>query len=332
MDRDEVLSEAEVEALMEGADAGDGDGHKAGTTAPDEIYDYDFTGREHIVRGRMPVLDLVNERFAQRFQQALHNKLQRTAEISAEPLRTVKYAEYVNSLGVSASLSRVSMRQLKGNAMVVLEAGLVGTIVDLFFGGTGQCEEVTEAREFSATEQRVIQLLLEQLVIDLQAAWAAVMTIDFEHLETGIDLQFTSIAGANDPLVVCAFQVGMDETNGTFHIALPLAVLEPITDLLDGGLHKEQSGSEQFLLRQLKKNLQRASVEVHATLLETELRLRDVLDLKAGDVIPVKIPDQVTLLAEGVPMFRGRFGIHNDKNAVKVTMRMEDPDNSQGDQ
>ena len=327
MDDNEILSEAEVDALMGGAER---DNEDAVHAQADAVIDYDFTGQDHIVRGRMPVLELVNERFAQHFQQGLFSKLQHTAEISPAPLSTVRFSEFVNSLGVSASLNSVSIKQLQGPALLVLEARLVSALVDLFFGGDGTCTEVAEEHEFSATERRVIQLLLEQLVLDLQAAWAPVMALDFEKLETGVDLQFTHIAGAKDPLVVCSFDVELESGNSAFHIALPMSLLEPVSELLDGGLQQDKSGNEQQLLNQLKKNLQLAGVVMHATLLESELRLRDVLDLKAGDVIPVTMPEQVTLLAEGVPMFHGHFGIHDGKNSVKVTTRIEDSDNSQG--
>lgn len=328
MDNNEVLSEAEVDALMEGAD---GNESAAGSAAPGEVVEYDFTAQDHIVRGRMPVLERINERFAQNFQQGLYSQLQRTAEISAAPLRNVRFAEFVNSLEVPASLNSISMRQLQGSALLVLEAGLIDAIVDLFFGGSGHCQGSAKAREFSATEQRVIQLLLEKLVVDLQAAWAPVMAIDFENLETGIDLQFASPAGANDVLVVCSFHVDLEGVNGAFHIALPMSALDPISDLLDGGLQNNQSGSQQQLLDQLKRNLQQASVGMSAILLETELKLREVLDLKVGDVIPVEIPEQATLYTEGVAMFCGHFGIHNGKNSVKVTMRTQDPEKSQRD-
>ena len=171
----DFLSQEEVDALLKGV-TGEADEapaeEEAGTVKP-----YDLGRQERIVRGRMPTMELINERFARLLRIGLFNYMHRSTEISVGPIRVQKYSEFIRNLVVPTNLNLVKMKPLRGTALVVYEPRLVFTVVDNFFGGNGKYHTRIEGREFTPTEMRVIQLLLKQTFADLVEAWAPVMPV-----------------------------------------------------------------------------------------------------------------------------------------------------------
>ncbi len=187
MSDDKILDQDEIDALIHGVDTG-----AVNTTpepGPDEVRNYDFNNQMRIVRGRMPTLEMINERFARLFRVSLYNLLRRTAEISVQAIQVKKFSEYVHTLHVPTSLNMVKMNPLRGTALVVLEPKLVFATVDNFFGGTGRHAKI-EGREFTATEQRIIHMVLRSVFSDLHEAWSHVAPIDLEFVQSEINPHF----------------------------------------------------------------------------------------------------------------------------------------------
>jgi flagellar motor switch protein FliM len=326
METDEILSEEEVDALMDGVASGEVD---TGTGAPPGVaVPYDLTNQDRIVRGRLPVLEKINERFGGYLQNGLEQMLQRPVEVSVEGLQTVRIADYIHSLGVPVSLNLVAVDSLPGEALVVFDPALVSMVVDIYFGGSGQPHGLVVGREFTPTEIRVSQLVLNQVFHDLKDAWEPVLTASFRHLRSEVNPQYSSLASSREMLVISSFRLEAGETGGEFHVGFPFPMLEPVRGLLDGGQQKGRQDNEERWLQAMKQKLQEANVQIFGRVAETELALRDVFNLKAGDVITVTAPEEVTLLVGDRPVLQGRFGLHKGRNAVRVTGRFDDPEKS----
>lgn len=326
METEKLLSDEEVDALMDGVSAGDvGTGSQlpAGVVVP-----YDLTNQDRIVRGRMPVLESIHERFVRYLQTGMESMVQCPVEVLAEGMHTVKVADYVHSLGVPVSLNFLDVDPLPGEALVIFDPVLVFTVVDLYFGGDGKPRGLVAGRDFTPTETRVTQLVLNQIFQDLKHAWEPVLSVEFKHLRSEANPQFSSIASSREMLVISSFRLELGDVGGEFQVGLPLSMLEPIRGLLDGGQQKSKQDTEERRLQALQQKLQEADVEMFGTVAETELTLRDVFNLKAGDVIPVTLPERVTLQAGSRPLFHGTFGVSQGHNAVKITGRINDPEES----
>lgn len=172
MSNQDVLSQDEIDALLHGVDSGAVATEDA--VAPGEARSYDFANQVRIVRGRMPTLEMINERFARLFRTSLFNLLRRTPEIAVSPVELMKFSEYVHSLHVPTSLNIVRMQPLRGVGLVVLDPKLVFATVDNFFGGNGRFTKI-EGRDFTATETRVIHMLLKHVFADLKEAWSSTL-------------------------------------------------------------------------------------------------------------------------------------------------------------
>jgi flagellar motor switch protein FliM len=314
----ELLSQDEIDALLHGVDSGAVDTTPA-PPAPGEARSFDFTTQERIVRGRMPTLEMINERFARLFRISLFNMLRRTPEMAVLGLETSKFSEYTHSLYVPTSLNVVRIKPLRGTALFIFEPKLVFTVVDNFFGGDGRFAAKIEGREFTPTENRVIQMLLAQAFDDMKEAWSPVLPLEFEFLQSEVNPHFANIVSPSEIVVVSRFKIDLDGGGGHLHVTLPYSMIEPMREQLDAGLQSDRVERDERWAITLREEIQSAEVEVETQLAQARIALRDLMALKAGDVIPITLPKSLELCVDQLPLFRGQFGIHNGNNAVRIT-------------
>jgi len=311
----DLLSQDEIDALLHGVDDGD--------IEPEEDIDeagvksYDLTSNDRIVRGRMPTLEMINERFARYTRISMFNFLRRSADVASGGVQIMKFGEYVHTLYVPTSLNLVKMRPLRGTALFIMDAKLVFKLVDNFFGGDGRHAKI-EGREFTPTEVRVVQLVLSQIFSDMIEAWQPVMELEFEYVGSEVNPAMANIVSPSEVVVVSTFHIELDGGGGDFHMTIPYSMIEPIREVLDAGVQSDIDDIDERWTQSLREDIMDARVPVHGTLVEREITLREVADLKAGDVIPVDMPEEFILEANGIPVFRGKMGISNENLAVKI--------------
>ena len=312
----DVLSQDEIDALLHGVDGGDVD-----TEA--EVDDgsargYDFNSQERIVRGRLPTLEMINERFARNFRISLFNLLRRNAELSVSGVQMLKFAEYVHSLYVPTSLNLVRVKPLRGTALFVIDPKLVFVVVDNYFGGEGRFYNKIEGRDFTPTEQRIIQMLLEQAFVDMAKAWEPVTKLDFTYQSSEVNPHLANIVSPSEVVVVSTFRIDLEGGGGDLHVTMPYSMIEPIRDLLDAGVQSDVTEVDDRWVGSLRNEIFEAEIEVKANLVETQMNIGDVNKLQLGDVIPFEMPEKVILESKGIPLFRGKMGLSNGKVSIKV--------------
>lgn len=311
----DLLSQDEIDALLHGVD--DGDIDTDADLEPGAVKAYDLTSQDRIVRGRMPTLEMINERFARYTRISMFNMLRRTADVSVGGIQIQKFGEYVHTLYVPTSLNMVKFRPLRGTALIILDAKLVFKLVDNFFGGDGRHAKI-EGREFTPTELRVVQMVLNQGFIDLSEAWKAVMPINFEYVHSEVNPSLANIVSPSEVVVVSTFHVELDGGGGELHITMPYSMIEPIREVLDAGLQSDSDEQDERWVKALREDVLAAKVDLECDVVRRELPLRDIVDLKAGDVIPIEFPDFHVVTANGVPMFRTQLGQHRGNLALKI--------------
>ena len=314
----DILTQDEIDALLHGVNSGDVDTEDAGNVNDGQARRYDFASQDRIVRGRMPTLEMINERFARYFRINLFNLLRRSAEISIGGVQMLKFSEYVHSLFVPTSLNLVKIKPLRGTALFVIDPKLVFILVDNYFGGDGKYHTKIEGREFTPTEMRVIEMLLVIAFKDLKEAWAPIMPIDFEYSNSEVNPQFANIVSPSEVVVVTTFHIELEGGGGDLHITMPYSMVEPIREVLDAGVQSDRSDIDERWVHSLREDMKDTEVEVNCTLLEARISLNDVLNMKPGDIVNIDLPEKALILVEDVPLFRGYFGVHEGMNAVKV--------------
>ena len=312
----DFLSQEEVDALLKGV-TGEADEEPA----PEEaggVKGYDLGRQERIVRGRMPTLELINERFARLLRIGLFNYMHRSTEISVGPIRVQKYSEFIRNLVVPTNLNLVTVKPLRGTGLVVFDPNLVFLVVDNMFGGDGRFHTRVEGRDFTATEQRIIQGLLGVFFAEYQKAWQPVYQIEFEYVRSEMNTQFANIATPSEIVVAVTFTIELSGNSAEMHMCLPYSMVEPIRDVLYSTMHSEQAGSDKRWTGTLSRQLQTADVQLMVPLASTTVTLGDIVKLKVGDIIPVKIEELVQAMVNDVPIIECRYGIENGQYAIKV--------------
>jgi len=317
----DLLSQDEIDALLHGVDDGDIETETVEEEDHSGVRGYDFNSQERIVRGRMPTLEMVNERLARYFRISLFNFLRRSAEISISGIQVLKFSEYIQSLFVPTNLNIVRFAPLRSRALIVMEPRLVFTAVDNFFGGSGQFYNKVEGREFTPTEMRIIRLIIDLLFNDLKEAWKPVMDLEFEYMNSEINPQFANIVSPAEIVIVSTIHVELEGGGGDISIAMPYAMIEPIRELLDAvsSDRGEVDGSWQEGLR---KEVLRSDVALNSLLLEKTMSISDVMGFTKGDVIPIEMPETVLIQAEGVSVFKGKVGLSDGNYAIQITEKL----------
>ncbi|GAA5132160.1 flagellar motor switch protein FliM [Thalassotalea piscium] len=322
----DLLSQDEIDALLHGVDEVEEEevveesGERKGTS------DYDFSSQDRIVRGRMPTLEMVNERFARHMRISLFNMMRRTAEVSINGIQMIKFGEYVHTLFVPTSLNMVRFRPLKGTALITMEARLVFILVDNFFGGDGRYHAKIEGREFTPTERRIIQMLLKLIFEDYKEAWSPVMDVSFEYLDSEVNPSMANIVSPTEVVVISSFHIELDGGGGDFHVALPYSMLEPIRELLDAGVQSDKEDTDMRWSKALRDEIMDVPVELTTKFLEVEVTLQQIMDFKVGDIIPIEMPEHITVLIEDLPSFRAKLGKSRENVALQIQEKIKRPE------
>lgn len=315
---DDILSQDEVDALLRGV-AGEPDDDKyVAEDGESGIKAYNLASQDRIVRGRMPTMEVINERFARNFRQGLFNFTRRNAEVSVGPVKLMKYAEFIRNLPVPTNLNLMHMNPLRGTCLLIFDPNLVFLVVDNLFGSDGRFHMRVEGRDFTPTEQRITQNLLSVATESLEKAWEPVYAVNFEYVRSEMNTQFANIANPSEVVVSTTLNIELGSVGGAFHICMPYAMIEPIRDQLYEGMQGERMEVDQRWVDYLSSQVQGTDIRLIAHLGNTELTVRELLAMKVGDVISLDMPESIRAHVEGIPVLECGYGIHNGQYALKV--------------
>ena len=313
---EDFLSQDEVDALLKGAtgesDEAQNEEEKGG------VRTYNIATQERIVRGRMPTYEIINERFARLLRIGLFNFMRRTVDISVGPVKVIKFSEFVRNLVVPTNLNMVHMKPLRGTALLVFDPNLIFLIVDNLFGGDGRYHTRVEGRDFTQTEQRIIQRLLNVVFEDYEKSWKSVYPIQFEYIRSEMNPQFATIATPNEVVVTVTFDIDMGNKGGALHVCIPYSMIEPIRDTLYSSLQGDHLEVDKRWIKLLSQQVQGAEVELVANFGHTKVTFDQILSMQAGDIIPLDIPKTVTAHVDGIPVMDCHYGTMNGQYALKV--------------
>lgn len=314
----EFLSQDEVDSLLKGVSGEAEETPDRPEAAPGEVRPYDLASQERIVRGRMPSMEIINERFARLFRIGLFNFIRRTPEISVGPVRVTKFGEFIRNLHVPTNLNLIQAKPLRGTGLLIFDPNLVFLVVDNMFGGDGRFHTRVEGREFTQTEHRIIQKLLAVVFDTYGKSWESVYPLNFEFVRSEMNPQFANIATPNEVVIVTTFEIELGGNGGPFHICMPYAMLEPIKDLLFSPMKGEDLAMDHRWLQLLSRQVQSAGIELIATLGQANVTLDQVLKMRSGDIVSLEIKDTITASVDGVPVMECRYGAFNNQYALKV--------------
>lgn len=311
------LSQEEVDALLEGV-TGESQKEVEQAAQKGEVRPYDMSSQERIVRGRMPTMEIVNERFARNLRLGLFNLIRRAPEISIGAIAVQRFGAFLRELTVPTNFNIMAVRPLRGNSLIVCEPSLIFGVIDTLYGGSGKFQTRIEGRDFSATEHRVIGRLLKVITDEYKKAWTGIYPIDLEYQRSEMQPQFASVATPSEVVICTSFQLEIGEIAGAIHFCMPYATLEPIRDVLYSSTQGDSIEVDRRWVNVLTQEIQAVEITMVAELARTRTTVEQLLAMKPGDFIELERMPRIQATVDGVPMFECQYGTHNAKYAIRI--------------
>ena len=319
------LSQEEVDALLEGVT---GESQKSVEEAPQEgeVRPYNISSQERIVRGRMPTMEIVNERFARNLRIGLFNFIRRSPEVSVGSVSVQRYSAFLRELAVPTNFNIVAIRPLRGNGLIVCEPALVFGIIDTLYGGTGKFQTRIEGRDFSATEQRVINRLVDVITTEYKKAWKGIYPLELEYQRSEMQPQFANIATPSEIVISTSFQLEIGDIAGAIHFCVSYATMEPIGEVLYSSTQGDSMEVDKRWVNVLTREIQAAEVTLVAELARADATIEQLLAMKPGDFIELDRAPRIQATIDGVPVFECQYGTHNAKYAIRIDKSLRSND------
>ena len=313
----QILSQDEVDALLQGI-TGESQKLEAEETTVGGIQNYYLASQERIVRGRMPTMEVINERFARNIRIGLFNLIRKTPEVSIGGIKVQKFSAFLREIVVPTNFNLVSVKPLRGSGLIVCDPNLVFAVIDALFGGAGKFHTRIEGRDFSPTEQRVILRLVEAITAEYKKAWASTYPLELEYQRSEMQPQFANIATPSEIVVSTVFTLEIGETTGSVHFCIPYSTLEPIRDVLYSTIQGDSAEPDRRWVKLLKHQIQAAEVELVAELGTAPATVEQLLSFKPGDFIELDLEPVIQAKVDGVPVLDCHYGTSNGRYSVKV--------------
>jgi flagellar motor switch protein FliM len=320
-----ALSQEEVDALLAGVTGEDTAAADAGAAEAGGVRTYDLSSQERIVRGRMPTLEIVNERFARNFRIGIFNFMRRNPDISVGPVKVQKFSAFLRNVVVPTNINIMHVRPLRGSGLLICDPTLVFSVIDNLFGGAGHSSVRVEGREFSATEQRIILRLVEVIAAEYAKSWATIYPIELEYARSEMHTQFANIATPSEIVVTTTFDVEFGDVGGAMHVCIPYSTFEPIREILYSPLQGDQGGPDRRWVTLMTQQIKSATVELAAELAHSQATVRELMHLKAGDFIELDRGPTLTAKVDGVPVFECDYGTLGAHYGLRVREFLTQP-------
>jgi flagellar motor switch protein FliM len=322
---DSFLSQEEVDALLEGV-TGESQKVEKEVIPTGGVRSYNLSSQERIVRGRMPTMEIVNERFSRNLRLGLFNFIRRSPEISVGAVQVQKYSAFLRELVVPTNFNIMAVRPLRGNGLVVCEPTLLFGVIDSLYGGSGKFHTRIEGRDFSPTEQRVITRLVDVVATEYKKAWAGVYPLELAYQRSEMQPQFATVATPSEIVVSTSFMLEIGDITGSLHICIPYATLEPIRDVLYSSVQGDAIEVDRRWVRLLSHEIQAAELTLVAELARTDATVEQLLAMQVGDFLELERAPTVQAKVEGVPLFECQYGTHKGKYALRIDQKLRGSD------
>ncbi|MBZ0156343.1 MAG: flagellar motor switch protein FliM [Alphaproteobacteria bacterium] len=316
---EDILSQDEVDALLKGIADGEVETEKLEETSGVKVYD--FTGQEKIVRGRMPSLDIANERLARNFRLSLSAAIRHMVDVTNVNVNITKFYDFMRGIPFPSSINIYKMEPLRGFGLLVFDAPMIFSLIEFFFGGTGKGYYKPEGREFTPIEQKIIHKVVLMFFDDMEEAWKPVYPIKPIYVRSEMNPQFVTIVTPVDVVIKVEFVLEIEGKQCKAFLCIPYGSVEPIKEKLYSAFSADRDELDVKWLERLNEGLKEIPLALSGELGRTTLTVQEILQIKTGDtlILNTRADEDLNLLVEGVPKFKGRFGVFKGAQAMKIT-------------
>ncbi len=279
---------------------------------------YDFAHPSHKLNSRLPVLEVINEKTANAMTDLLTAQFHQSVDVRSLEPTFEKFQEYANSIAACVSIGELSIEPLSGNAILVLDGDLIYKLVDSFFGGVDNESQPSEDRGFTPTEQRIIERVREIIFESMRDAWQPVLVINPAHKTQISRSELASPAHPSAVIICNRFEIGLKGGRGECHILIPYSVLEPVRPQLTNDL-KKMCDQDYEWIKEFTQQVLSCDIDLQGVFAESNITVKQLINLKVGDFIPLGNIQTVDFSSEGIPLFEAAVGVSNGMVSASVT-------------
>jgi flagellar motor switch protein FliM len=317
----DILSQDEVDALLKGVQSGEIDTDVAKERILAGVRPYDFTSQERIVRGRMPGLELANEKFARYFRNSISNMFMKFVDISIHSVEIAKFGDFMKIIPFPSSINIFKMEPLKGYALFVVEAPLVFAFVEFFFGSSSAKHVKSEGRSFTHIEQNIIKKIVNTAFHDMTMAWSGIAAINPEFVSSEMSPQFVTIVTPSELVIKVEIHIELEDFTGKLFFCIPYSMIEPVKEILYSGIQNDKFAVDHRWVEYLKDLLKDSPVELKVDIGSVQMTLGDLIEMDVGTVLNLgkSVSQELPIKVEGITKFFGVPGYSRGSQAVKLT-------------
>jgi flagellar motor switch protein FliM len=317
-----LLSQEEIDALVNSAQEDTSGFSSAGIYKSNPNAEiYDLASEDSGMVAHLSALEMMSDRFSRMLRVSLSGMLQYQPKVKVKEMRVESFGDFRKSISPPLSLNIIKLEGLRGTGLIIISTDIIFNSLDRFFGGGGRSRTTIEGmREFTPTETRVIQMIVDRVMDDLEKSWLPVYPLKFEHQASEINPQFAQIVEDPDLIIASEFEIEMlNEITGTIQVVYPFSSMKPIRHLLKSQIQADYADDrDRDWKRSMRDSLKQVNLEIKSDLAYPKISLYDLMNLKVGDIIPIKMPDTILLQLETVPTFEGVYGTANGNAAVRI--------------
>lgn len=320
---DQVLTNDEKDALLDGVESGEVEVHS--TTGPTyaSVTPFEIGPRSRIVKASFPRLQLLNQQTSDRLKKQTEQLLQCEIRVAPRDIAVRSYGEFCEQLAGPSAVTIFEAAPLEGRALIVMEPEMVRHLVDTFFGGSGDDDHTELRGPFTPGELSVSRLFANIVLSTIQEVWAPLATISPQRVETEVTLDVVDIVAESDPVLCTEFEVSTAHKDDVFRVLWPEEMVEPLIPVFEGQKVERDHANDRRWGKSIGNRVTDAVVKLTASVGHATTNVGSLIDLSPGDVIEIDDPHRATLMAKNVALLKGRFGVHQGKNAFEATDWLE---------
>lgn len=318
----EVLSQNEIDALLSAFNSGEINVHEMKDEKEEKkIKGYDFKIPNKFAKDQLRTLQMIHENFARLLQTYLSGYLRALVQVEVVSVDQLTYYEFSNSIPNPSILGVVDFMPMTGSVLVEVTPSISFAMIERILGGSGYSFE--RSRGFTEIEQTLIEKILNSILNLFKDPWKNVIDLKPKLKKIETNTQFAQIMSPNETVALITLNVNIGNVEGMIHICIPHLVIEPIITKLStkfwfSGVTKEISNSE---LKTIERRIETTLLPIKAVLGKTDIMVRDFIELKCGDVLPLNrtINDDLMIYVGNRHKFNGKPGLKKNKVAIKIT-------------
>lgn len=317
------LTPEEVEALIEGLGAGSGSTSGLLNGSDAEVRPFMFGSDDLSLLGDYHALRMINERFCRMARSVFLPFLRIQPRISSFPPEVKTFDLYVQESDTFVSLTTSRMEELRGSQLMVIQPSFISLLTDSYYGGTTVQALKRYQGEFTATEQRVIEIVTEGLIQSLQTAWRDLLTVTIGVQGREENIQFASFVDGSDTVIVCSFVVQLPRGEpAQFDVIYPLQTLKPIASQLRSRVQSDFVQDDMSWRQKLEHAILNIPLQLTAEIAQPTTSLSNLIHLQEGDVYPMQLHDGIRVKVEDRAIFEAQLGQVGAQTALNLTRRI----------